>query len=235
MLNSKYNPTSELAPEEDLKKKLLKNKPLEPDAPSVDEISAEVEGNRPAYTKEQVDARNAYGDKKASEITGGNYGLTGEGAPIKKSILNEDGERTTGTKIADGALAGASGIMDMASNVIMNKDDMNRKERTANTLNMTAKGASTGASIGSAVGGPLGGLIGAGAGALAGLTTGIIQGAGDQKRIDTKERLERVAYLDDTKDKRRKAQMLSEGKLELDKSKNMLKSQMGMLGSNYTT
>jgi len=146
-------------------------------------------------------------------------------SPIDKNVL-EGVEKSTGNSIAEGALAAAPGLMDIASNVITNKEPMNSKERTANAMNMTMKGASTGATIG----GPWGAAIGG----VAGLGIGLIQGIGDEKKILKKENLERINYLNDVKDKRKKAQLLSEGKEEVEKSKNLLTAQMGMIGSKYS-
>ena len=236
MLKSTYKVKALEDPTEELKKKLLLKKPqLDTETPSTAEIDAEIEGNKPAYTKEQVDNSNTYQNGKDSLITGGNYAVDSEEAKINKNTINAGGEaRKTSEKVADGAMAGLSGIMDMTASVMMNKDDMNKKERNANTMNMGMKGASTGAAIGTAVGGPFGTLIGAGAGLVAGVATGLIQGAGDEKRLVEKQRVERVAYIDDVKDKRRKAQLLSDGKASADKSQDLVKAQMGLLGSKYS-
>jgi len=236
MLKSTYKVKALEDPTEELKKKLLLKKPeLDTEAPSTSEIDAEVDGNKPAYTKEQVDNSNAYQSGKESLITGGNYANDTGQAKIDKSKLTAGGEaKPTSEKLADGAMAGLSGVMDMTASVMMNKGDMNRQERNANTMNMGMKGASTGAAVGTAVGGPFGTLIGAGAGLVAGVATGLIQGAGDEKRLVEKQRVERVAYVDDVKDKRKKAQLLSDGKASAEKSQDLVKAQMGLLGSKYS-
>lgn len=228
MLKSTYKTkaTSEIT--EELKKKLLKSK-AEEDVPSTEEIDAQNQGNKPAYTKEQMDKSEEY-QNQGYKFSGGlesNY----KQAPVEEG--SED--RTVGNKIADGAVAGAGGILDMASTVMMQKGPMDKKERKANTMNMATKGMSTGAAVGTAVGGPYGALIGAGVGLVAGIGTGLIQGIGDEKELKEIAKKERMAYVDDVQDKRKKAQLLSDGKASAEKSQNVLKAQMGMLGSKYST
>jgi gas vesicle protein len=232
MLQSKYvtEVPSEITTE--LKKKLLKSK-KEEDAPSTEEIDAEIQGNKPARSKELADKSSEFQDQgyKFSGGLQGNYI-----PPAKLDVpIDTNADRTTGQKIGDGAVAGAGGVLDMASTVMMQKGPMNKQERKANTMNMATKGLSTGAAVGGAVGGPYGALIGAGVGAVAGVATGLIQGIGDEKELQEKARVERVAYVDDVKDKRKKAQMLSDGKASVEKSQDLVKAQMGMLGSKYST
>lgn len=228
MLQSKYITEDPLEVSKKLKEKLLK-KPVDDEAPSTEELDTEIQGNKPAITKELADK-----SEKAKELASG-YKLSG-GLETPSYVEPKTAtERTVGNKIADGAVAGAGGLLDMASTVALQKGPMTKKEQNANTMNLGAKGAQTGAAIGTAIGGPFGGLIGAGAGLVAGVGTGLIQGIGDKKELEDKAKLERITYLDDVKDKRKKAQKLSEGETVLSDKKNVLEKQMGILGSKYST
>lgn len=227
MLKSKYTIGSEDNIAENLKKKLLFKKPDETSALTTDEIASEINGNRPAYTKEEVEKINKSQENKDFAITGGNYSLAGKEAPISKNIIEEDVDKKSNWgegNIADKSLSASGGILDMASTVLSKNGPMNKNERTANTMNLTAKGAQTGMAFGP---------YGAAVGAAIGLGTGLIMGSGDQKKIDAKEKMDRIAYLENIKDKRKKAQMLSDGENSLDKSKSLIKAQMGILGSKY--
>lgn len=236
MLKSIYNAGIETSPEEMLKKKMLKEskkKEMENiELPSTEEIDYENFGNKPAMKKSTVDKSVDFHNRQEVEITGGNYQeVVGPAAKISKQAL--EGTESVGSKIGAGVLAGAGGIMDMAGTVMAQKGPMNKQERKANTVNLGMKGASTGATIGSAFG-PVGTAIGAGAGLIAGVGTGLIQGIGDQKELDAKAKLERSNYLHEAKDSRMKAQRLSDGKKSLEKSKNILQAQMGLIGGNYS-
>lgn len=240
MLQSNYNVKSE-DPMAKLKKKLLA-KPENDDmeAPTTKEIDADISGNRPALSKEEVDRYNAYKDKSNSQITGGNYDVPDTSNFLKKNTLNDNNENTTdeistGRKIGDGAMAGAGGIMDIAITAAANKGPMTKKENTANTINLAMKGMSTGSKIGTAVGGPYGAAIGAGVGLVAGAATGLLQSRGDKKELEEKAKLERITEINNIKDSREQAQKLSEGKEIIKKQKNMLQQQMGILSSNYST
>jgi hypothetical protein len=219
MLQSTYNKATDLDPTEKLKKKLEKNQFVKPDV-----VQEENPIPEPIKPNEQ-------------KVTGGSYTIPEydkkQIAPLNDETLDPE-EMSTGQKVGAGALAAAPGILDMASSAMMNKEPMNAKERKANTISMGMKGMSTGSAVGTAVGGPYGAAIGAGVGLVAGVATGLLQGKGDQEKLDNEAKLEKINYLADVKDKRKKAQMLSDGKLLSQKNQDILSSQMGMLGSKYS-
>jgi len=137
------------------------------------------------------------------------------------------------SKNGGAVVSGALGVADMAVTVASQKGAMNKQERKANTMNLAMKGAAAGATIGSIIPG-VGTIIGAAAGGIIGAGTGLVQGMGDQKELDMASKIERVTNMDSIKDEREKAQRLADGKDAIEKKKNILKSQMGTLGSNYT-
>lgn len=229
MLQSKYITEDPLEISKKLKEKLLK-KPVADKAPSTEELDEEIKLNKPAsYTQEQEDKS----EKVKEQVSG--YKFSGGLETPSYLESKPDPERSVGNKVADGALAGAGGLLDMGATIAAQKGPMTKKEQNANTMNLGMKGAQTGAAIGTAVGGPFGTLIGAGAGLVAGVGTGLIMGIGDKKELEDKAKLERVTYLDDVKDKRKKAQKLNDGEQVLSDKKNILEKQMGILGSKYST
>lgn len=223
MLKSNYNNKPTLTLGEELKKKLLK-KQQDENAPSTEEIDAEVQGNKPAISKEQADKSLEFQDQgyKFSSGLQGNYVPTEKlDVPIDSESSGNWGSGSTGAKTA----SAATGALGMAATVMGNKGPMTKRERKANTMNLTSQGAAAGSAFG-----PWGTLIGAGVG----LGTGLIQGIGDEKELEDKAKLERVAYLDDSTEERKRAQKLDEGKKVLEKNKNVLQAQMGLLGSKYS-
>jgi hypothetical protein len=236
MLQSNYNIKSE-DPIAKLKKRLLAKPEIDNEALTTEEIDADINGNRPALSKEEVDRFKANEEKSDSEITGGNYNVKKpiSTADYSKDIIADGEEASVGKKIGAGAIAGAGGVLDMVSTVAAQKGPMTKKENTANTMNLGMKGMSTGASIGTAIGGPYGAAIGAGAGLLVGVGTGLIKSIGDKDELANKAKLERATKMNGIKDSREEAQKLSEGKKVIQKQKNILQAQMGMLGSNYST
>ncbi len=203
-----------------LKEKLLK-KPVIDEAPSTEELDAEIQGNKPAITKELADKSEEFHDQ-GYKFSGG---LQGNYTPSVESDSESSGNwgsGSTGSKVAGAAI----GALGMASTVMAQKGPMTKKEQNANTMNLTMQGAQAGMAFG-----PWGALIGAGVGA----GTGLIMGIGDKKELEDKAKLERVTYLDDVKDKRKKAQKLNDGEQVLSDKKNVLEKQMGILGSKYST
>lgn len=216
MLTSNYKIVD---PTERIKKKFVKEN-LNPVAPPIEDLAQEISLNKTATVP------NDYQNKKTSAITGGSYNESA--APIDAKVLDagdlestDSKSKGTGAKVASAAL----GALDMAGTVMAQKGPMTRKESAANTLSLTAKGAQAGSSFG-----PTGMAIGAGVGLL----TGVAMGIGDEKQLDDKAKVERLALLDKTKNDRMKAQKLEDGKASIEKSKAILESQMGMLKSNYT-
>jgi len=220
MLNSNYKTVDDTVVK--IKKKFIKDK-LE-EAPSVEDLNQEISLNKKATVS------NDYQNKKDSAITGGNYNEIDPVKTIDPKVLdggevkNADSKWGTGS---GGAKAGsaAMGALGMVGTVMAQKGPMNAKERGANIMSLTSQGAQAGAAFG-----PTGMAIGA----AAGLLTGGIMAIGDQKELDNKAKIERVAMLDDIKDKRMKSQKLEEGKKAVAKNKSLLEAQMGMLGSNYS-
>jgi len=231
MIQSNYKIKSIEDPTLGMKKKLLARPEISETVPDVEDINSEIQGNKPAYTKKQVDKSQAYKNSLDSQITGGDYKEELGTEKISKAALND--EDTTMGKTANAVAAGAGGLLDMTTSVMMQKGPMNKEERNANTMSMASKGMSTGSAIGSAFG-PMGTLVGAGAGLVAGIGTGLIQGIGDQKKLDEEAKIKRATNLDNIKDKREKDQRIADGKDVIEKKKNILKSQMGVLGSNYS-
>jgi phage tail tape-measure protein len=131
-------------------------------------------------------------------------------------------------------MAGASGALDMAITAKANEGLLTGKERKANTMQMAAKGASTGAAIGSVIPG-VGTLIGGAAGAVIGGATGYLSHMGDEKKLRKKNKeAEAIAYQKQVTD-REEAQKLYDAGEQVQAKKNILKSQMGILGSNYNS
>ena len=60
------------------------------------------------------------------------------------------------------------------------------------------------------------------------------QGIGDEKELQDQAKLARATTMSTVKDEREKAQRLQEGQAVIEKKKNILKSQMGTIGSNYS-
>lgn len=231
MIQSNYKITASEDPTEAIKKKLLAKPVIEDDMPTTSELDHEIEGNRPARTKEEMDRLKDNQDKKDGQIYGGSYEAASSAAGTAGKLLESGkdtgeskgnwGTGSTGSKVA-GAAGGALG---MATTVMGQKGPMTKRERKANTMSLTAQGAAAGSAFG-----PWGTLIGAGVG----LGTGLIQGIGDQKELDAKAKMERITEINNAKDSRERAQRISDGKKVLDAKKNILSSQMGMVGSKYT-
>lgn len=219
MLKSNYTNPMDSDPTEDLKKKLLAKKFAKPDTviPSDEEVAGVGEELKAKATPTATVPTIGAVDLK------GNYTDTDE----------DTEDKTVGQKIGEGALAGAGGVMDMTATAMSKKGPMTTAENKAHTMNLAMKGAKTGSDIGG-VFGPQGKLIGAGVGLLAGAATGLIQSSGDKAALQSKAKIERMDYIAGVKDKRKKAQMLADGKVELEKSKNVLSSQMGMVAPKYS-
>lgn len=232
MIQSNYKIKSLEDPLLDVKKKLLAKPKIDSEMPTTEEIDYDLLGTRPARTKKEMDTFSDNQDKKDGQIYGGIYNTT-KAAPAKEIIDGVAKEDSWMDRNGGAIVAGATGVMDMAATVASQKGPMDKQERKANTINMASKGASTGAAVGSVIPG-VGTLIGAAAGGIIGAGTGLIQGIGDQKELDMKAKMERVTNMNNIKDEREKAQRLAEGKDAIEKKKNVLKSQMGTIGANYT-
>jgi hypothetical protein len=212
MLNSNYNQKNLPDPAEALKKKLLKPK-LDQEAPSIEEMDALLQ-SKPTDASLKSEA------KKSTQITGGNYDEITSTAKIAPSLL-DDKKGATASKV----MGAATGALDMVASVAANKEPMNGKERAANVMSMTTKGAAAGSSFG-----PWGTAIGGAAGAVTGLAMGI----GDEKELNDTANREKLTMLEDTKNKRMKAQRLAEGETDVANGKAALEAQMGMIGSKYS-
>lgn len=134
----------------------------------------------------------------------------------------EEGNEGIGSKIA----SMAPGVLDIATSVITNKEDMTKEEQTSNTLNMAAKGASAGGILGP---------WGAGAGAVVGAGIGLAQAKGDSARIEGRMIAEEVKKNDEAKAEREDASKEIDGKSILSKKADILKKQKGILSGNYQT
>lgn len=234
MLKSPYYTETKLTPEEELKRKLLKEKPATV-APTTEELDEQIELNTPAYLNVPGAASNKYNAIKDSLITGGNY--VKDFAETKVDTDEEDDEDddgpSTASKLGTGAVKASGQIIDFAATAAQKKGAMDRKERNANTLNLATKGAAMGATIGSVIPG-LGTVIGGAAGFVVGGATGLIQGASGKKKYVKEQKLLQANYLSNIKNERMKSQILSDGKNELEKSKNLLQNQIGLISSKYT-
>ena len=219
MFKSNYNNDPTLTLGEELKKKVLKKQQEEP-APSVQELDAELQGNKPAITKEQADKSLEFQDQgyKFSGGLEGNYNSSNE--------LSADVANSASSNIGAKAGSAAIGALGMASNIMSQKKVMTKKENNANIMNLTAQGAQAGMAFG-----PWGALIGAGVGAAA----GGIMSIGDKEKLENQAKIERVNYISSATDAREKAQRLDDGKKAVQKNKDVLQAQMGILGSKYST
>lgn len=121
---------------------------------------------------------------------------------------------------ATGALALAGGVMAREKSAPQSK-----KESTGSALALGAQGAALGATVG----GPWGAAIGF----VAGTGYGLIKGNSDAKKIVNRARKEQATYLSRTTQEREAAQRLADGKDQIEKSKNILQNQMGLIGSKY--
>ena len=163
MFKSNYNnePTPTIGEEvkNELKKKWLKLQQEEP-APSVQELDAELQGNKPAVTKELADKSLEFQDQgyKFSGGLEGNY--ISKDKPSTNNTNNTDNANDTNNGTGAKAASAAIGAMGMASTIMSQKKVMTKKENEANIMNLTAQGAQVGSAFG-----PWGTLIGAGVGA----------------------------------------------------------------------
>ena len=222
MFKSNYNNEPTLTLGEELKKKVLKKQQEEP-APSVQELDAELQGNKPAVTKKLADKSLEFQDQgyKFSAGLEGNY--ISKDKPSTDSADSDDGASSgTGAKVGSAAI----GALGMVSSVMSQKKIMTKKENNANIMNLTAQGAQAGMAFG-----PWGALIGAGVGAAA----GGIMSIGDKEKLENQAKIERVNYISSATDAREKAQRLDDGKKAVQKNKDVLQAQMGILGSKYST
>lgn len=165
--------------------------------------------------------------KNNASITGGNYGestkvakLDNIDSPADADSDNLWGEGSTGTKVAGAGL----GALDMVGSIAANKGPMNGKEQFSNTLNLTVKGASAGSAFG-----PVGTLVGAGVG----LVTGLVMGIGDKKKLTEQHNKEKLQFLNDTFNARRRAQKLEDGKAEIGRAKEAAAAQIGLIAPKY--
>lgn len=104
-------------------------------------------------------------------------------------------------------------------------DPQSKKESTQSALALGAQGAALGATVG----GPWGAAIGF----VAGTGYGLIKGGADAKKLTKKAQQEQATFLARTTQEREAAQRLADGKDEIQKSKNILQNQMGLIGAQY--
>lgn len=152
----------------------------------------------------------------------------------KKSSDKDDDSNTKNVANNAGLIGGsgdyvgaASGALSLAGSVVSreNSAPQTKKESTGSALALGAQGAALGATIG----GPWGAAIGF----VAGTGYGLIKGSSDAKKIVKNKQKEQASFLSKTTQEREAAQRLADGKDEIQKSKNILQNQMGLIGSKY--
>lgn len=211
MLNSIYTNKEAL----DKKKKLNSVLPRP-------ELNTEPDFIKPEFTSSLYTTANQI--KKDSAITGG--------SPLadfdKENKLEDNLDPKTKKSSSFDYGGAATGALSLASSVVSREqsEPQGKKESTASALSLGAQGASLGATVG----GPWGAAIGF----VAGTGYGLIKGSSDAKKRLRKAREEQANFLSKTTKEREAAQRLSDGKDEIEKSKNILQNQMGLIGSKYT-
>lgn len=215
MLNSIYTTKEAL----DKKKKL--NSVLPRPA-----LNTEPDFIKPEFTSSLYTTDNSIANqiKKDSAITGGSSLADFD----KENELEDNLDPKTKKPSSFDYGGAATGALSLASSVVSREqsEPQGRKESTASALSLGAQGAALGATVG----GPWGAAVGF----VAGTGYGLIKGGSDAKKRVKKAREEQANFLSKTIKEREAAQRLSDDKNEVEKSKNVLQNQMGLIGSKYT-
>ena len=193
--------------------------PLAPDAsePNVEQINSEIRTNKPAFIKSN------YEEKNKSDVIGNNEENDNSSEKDEKTKLEGESKDFVGAGLK---------ALDFGVTIAQESEAKGRKERSAETINLIGKGASTGSAVGSVIPG-VGTVIGGAVGAVGGLATGLIK-SGKSKKLQAKKlKKERDDEFTKTKNSREQAQRLFDEQKQSNYQQSVLQAQQNILKAKY--